>query len=74
MVAEQETPLAREITQGGYGIVVHPGDKIGLQAALKRLADPSEVAKMSALAAERAIFFSRERVLGEYAALLQKMV
>jgi colanic acid biosynthesis glycosyl transferase WcaI len=74
VVAEQETPLAREITQGGYGIVVHPGDKVGLQAALKRLADPSEVAKMSELAAERAIFFSRERVLGEYAALLQKMV
>jgi len=74
VVAEQETPLAREITQGGYGIVVHPGDQVGLQSALKRLADPSEVAKMSALAAERAIFFSRERVLGEYAALLQKMV
>jgi hypothetical protein len=29
---------------------------------------------MSELAAQRAIFFSRERVLGEYAALLQKMV
>jgi colanic acid biosynthesis glycosyl transferase WcaI len=73
VVAEENTPLAREITAGGYGIVVHPGDKAGLQTALRRMSDPAELEKMSALDAERAVFFSRERVLREYVSLLRQM-
>jgi colanic acid biosynthesis glycosyl transferase WcaI len=73
VVAEQDTPLAREITAGGYGVLVRPGDKEGLQAALRRMSDPAEMERMSVLAGERAAFFSRERVLGEYAAILKRM-
>ncbi len=73
VVAEADTPLAREIALGGYGIVVSPGDQEGLRAALQTLGDPREAKRMSALAAERAVFFSRDRVLGEYATLLEQM-
>lgn len=74
VVAEPETPLAREITTGGYGVLVRPGDRAGLQAALKKMSDPAEMERMSVLAGERAAFFSRERVLGEYASLLNQMI
>jgi len=73
VVAEAETPLAREVEQAGYGLVVRPGDKTGLQKALATLGDPAVIERMSALAAERAVFFSRERVLGQYAATLRQM-
>ena len=73
-VAEASTPLAKEIELGGYGIVVPPGDTKALMNALRVLADPAEISAMSAKAAERSVFFSRERVLGEYVSLLTKLV
>lgn len=73
VVAEADTPLAREILTHGYGKLVRPGDKAGLRTALRAMSDPAERQRMSALAGERAIFFSRKRVLGEYAALLDQL-
>jgi colanic acid biosynthesis glycosyl transferase WcaI len=73
VVAEADTPLAREVGQGGYGVVVRPGDKEGLKMALTMLGDSTVIERMSALAADRAVFFSRERVLGQYTATLRQM-
>lgn len=72
-VAEAATPLALEINLGGYGIVVPPGDQSALRKALLTLSDPTSIAQMSAKAAERSIFFSRQHVLAEYAHLLAQM-
>jgi colanic acid biosynthesis glycosyl transferase WcaI len=72
-VAEDGSPLAREIAQGGYGVVVKPGDKLALKEALRILDDPATIRRMSELAAQRAIFFSRDRVLGQHAATLRQM-
>jgi colanic acid biosynthesis glycosyl transferase WcaI len=73
-VAESDTPLAKEVTTTGYGLVVSPGDQVALAAALDQLASPDVRAQMSARAAERARFFHRERVMLEFASLLEKMI
>ena len=69
-VAEATSPLAKELSQAGYGLVVPPDNYDALRGALQELADPAKVQTMSRLARERAHFFSRERVLGEFAEAL----
>lgn len=72
-VAEEATPLAREIQSGGYGLVIPPGDQNALEKALTTLANPAENQRMRDNAGERSVFFSRDRVLRVFTGLLEEL-
>jgi colanic acid biosynthesis glycosyl transferase WcaI len=74
-VCDLDTPLGREVTEGGYGEVVRPGDATALRSTLDRWArEPSLLEKLGRKARLRAELYSRERSCGAYEKLLEQLV
>jgi colanic acid biosynthesis glycosyl transferase WcaI len=66
-VCERDSPLGREVKEGGFGVVLDPGDTDGLRRTLERWsADPAELAVMSSRSLERARLYSRAAILDRY--------
>jgi colanic acid biosynthesis glycosyl transferase WcaI len=70
-VCDHDSPLGREVSMHGTGVVVRPGDGDALGRVLGawRSGD-AELAAMRTRAAERARAFAREKILGRYETLL----
>lgn len=74
-VCEAESPLGREVSEGGFGVVLEPGDTAALKRVLERWsAEPSELQAMSLRALERARLYRRESVLASYETELAQLV
>ncbi len=66
-VCDADSPLAREVTEGGYGKVIPPGDVAALRRAFQHWrTSPGEIDRLSERAAIRARHYSRETILAEY--------
>jgi colanic acid biosynthesis glycosyl transferase WcaI len=66
-VCDLASPLGQEVTRGGFGVIVAPGDHDGLRSVLQRWsADSAERSRLSAAATAHARNFSRERALQSY--------
>lgn len=66
-VCESDTPLAREILEGGYGAVVHPHDGKEIARTLSEwAANPELLVHLGKKARARAEIFGRAHVLGQY--------
>jgi colanic acid biosynthesis glycosyl transferase WcaI len=66
-VCEPGSPLGQEVSLGGYGKVVSPGNSAMLASLLSRWAsEPTLLESMRARALQRAPEFDRERVLSVY--------
>ncbi len=73
-VCDQASPLGREVAAHGFGVVIAPGDRESLGATLRRWREhPGELMTLCQRARERAAFFQRERILGEYERLMQQL-
>jgi colanic acid biosynthesis glycosyl transferase WcaI len=73
-VCEADTPLGREVKEGGFGVVLEPGDTAALEETLERWSsEPAELQTMSERALERARLYSRESVLRQYEIELQRL-
>jgi colanic acid biosynthesis glycosyl transferase WcaI len=71
-VCDPESPLGREVSAQGFGVVVRPGDDEALGRVLRTWGGADgELARLRARAEERAADFSRETILPRYEALLQ---
>ncbi len=74
-ICDPESPLAREVIEGGCGAVLLPGDTPGLIATLEKWRnEPALVAEMSRRARVRAALYQRDNVLGKYESELQALV
>lgn len=74
-VCEEDTPLGREVSEGGYGAVIHPRDVGGIKATLQAWKESSEsMVALGKKARERSEFFSRERILTTYESELSALV
>lgn len=66
-ICEEDTPLGREVSQGGYGAVIHPRDDAAIAATLHSWKESPELMALYARKArDRSSFFSRERILSAY--------
>jgi colanic acid biosynthesis glycosyl transferase WcaI len=66
-VCDPHSPLGHEVTAGGFGAVIPPGDASALAKTLEAWrANPEILAGMSRKAYERAPSYSKERVLPLY--------
>ena len=75
-VADADSELAHAVTEGGFGVVVPPGDPVGLAAALDAFTERpaktrAELGRAGRRYGER---FERERVLGGFEAVLRAVV
>jgi colanic acid biosynthesis glycosyl transferase WcaI len=75
-VADEASELARATREGGFGLVVEPGDASGLRAAAREIVEASEERKAEWARRGRAWVnhFRRSRVLGEFEARLHTVV
>jgi colanic acid biosynthesis glycosyl transferase WcaI len=74
-VCDAESPLGREVSTHGFGVVVPPGDQAALAKVLRAWRDdPAALVGLRARAVERARAFSRDQVLSRYEALLMAQV
>lgn len=72
---EPASPLGREVVEGGFGVVIRPGDTAMLKTVLERWAFGSaELASLSAHARERAERYSRQSSCATYERLLRGLV
>ena len=66
-VCDRLSPLGREVAEGGFGVVVTPGDAPALAQHLRCWQkDPNLLAALSAKAREHAQLYRRERILPQY--------
>ena len=74
-VADEASELARATREGGFGIVVEPGDAAGLRAAAQEIIGASAERKAEWAARGRGWVdqFRRSRVLGEFETRLAKV-
>jgi colanic acid biosynthesis glycosyl transferase WcaI len=73
-VCEENTPLAREVDAGGFGVVIPPGDGAALKAILEHWGnDPAEPRRLGVAAKSYALKFSRATVLGRYEEELNRL-
>ena len=74
-VADEASELARATREGGFGIVVEPGDAAGLRTAAQEIIGASAERKAEWAARGRGWVdqFRRSRVLGEFEARLAKV-
>jgi colanic acid biosynthesis glycosyl transferase WcaI len=74
-VCDLDSPLGREVSTHGTGVVVRPGDRETLGNVLSAWRSGSnELEALSARAVERARAFSRDKILSRYEALLMAEV
>ena len=63
-ICEADSPLGREVTEGGYGAVIHPHNDTLLAETLTLWREnPGLLASFGAKARERSQFFGRKRIL-----------
>lgn len=73
-VCDRKSPLAEEVLEGGFGVVVPPNDPIQLREVLSRWkSDPSKLAILSEKASSRALTYHREAILPRYEIELQRL-
>ncbi|MDB2346485.1 glycosyltransferase [Verrucomicrobiales bacterium] len=66
-ICEADTPLGREVSEGGYGAVIHPRKVDQIKATLQVWKNsPESMVALSQKARERSEFFGRERILTTY--------
>ena len=66
-ICEADTPLGREVSENGYGEVIHPRAEDKIAATLTKWRENSEQLRgYGEKARERSAFFSRERILSTY--------
>ncbi len=66
-VCDADSPLGREVAEGGYGAVIHPDDETRIREILAQWnAQPGLLRNFGEKALERSAFFKRERILGTY--------
>ncbi len=74
-VCDRQSPLGEEISVGGFGVVVPPGDPAYLRQVLKRWQDsPEELADLGIKAAQRARVYRRDTILPQYERELEQLV
>jgi colanic acid biosynthesis glycosyl transferase WcaI len=74
-VADPASPLGREVSAGGFGSLVAPGDAEGLRKTLTAWqADPALLVQLSARAEAWGARYNRETTLARYAEELQRLV
>jgi colanic acid biosynthesis glycosyl transferase WcaI len=74
-VCEPQSPLGQEVAQGGFGVVVRPGDAATLKHVLDQWGQSSGLlAEMGAKAKMRALHYSRNRILPQYEQELSRVV
>jgi colanic acid biosynthesis glycosyl transferase WcaI len=74
-VCENNTPLARELNTGGFGVVIPPDDSAALKSVLERWSiDHSELNRMGEAARRYGLNFSRQTILSQYEAELLRLV
>ena len=73
-VCENNTPLAKEVTAGGFGVVIPPDDSMALKLVLERWSsDPLALKKMGEAAKRYGLNFSRQTILSRYEAELFRL-
>jgi colanic acid biosynthesis glycosyl transferase WcaI len=73
-VCENNTPLAREVNAGAFGVVILPDDSAALKSVLERWSiDPSELNRMGEAARRYGLNFSRQTILSQYEAELLRL-
>lgn len=73
-VCEENTPLAREVNTGGFGVVIPPDDSEALKAVLERWRqDPAELVRMGEAAKRYGLNFSRQTILSRYEAEMLRL-
>jgi len=74
-VCDRTSPLGREVTEHGFGVVIAPGDRETLGATLRRWREqPEALETLCRRARERSAYFQRDRILGEYERLMQRVI
>jgi colanic acid biosynthesis glycosyl transferase WcaI len=74
-VCENNTPLARELNAGGFGVVIPSDDSNALKTVMERWSiDPLELNRMGEAAKRYGLNFSRETILSQYEAELLRLV
>lgn len=72
-VCDRSSPLANEVIEGGFGLVVPPGSPEALGESLEMLKSPSLLAEFSQKAKARAVIYDREQVLRTFDQELQNL-
>jgi colanic acid biosynthesis glycosyl transferase WcaI len=73
-VCDLSSPLGREVFEGGFGVVVSPGDPQALEDAFVKFLDPEFSVMASQAALKRAALYSRERILAQYETELRDLI
>lgn len=75
-VADADSELANAVAGGGFGSTVPPGDPAALAAALDRFSreSPDQLTRLGLAGRRYGERFERERVLGEFEAVLRAVV
>ena len=75
-VADADSELSNAVTEGGFGSTVPPGDPDALAAALDRFTGvtPDRLTRLGQAGRHYGERFERERVLGEFEAVLRAVV
>jgi colanic acid biosynthesis glycosyl transferase WcaI len=72
-VCDRSSPLANEVIEGRFGLVVAPGSPEALSESLQMLRSPELLAEFSANAKARAAVYHREHVLNIFAQELNQL-
>lgn len=72
-VCDRSSPLANEVIEGRFGLVVAPGSPEALSESLQMLRSPELLAEFSANAKARAAVYHREHVLSIFAQELNQL-
>jgi len=74
-ICDPNSPLGIEVRKGEFGEVISPADVIGLKTLLKKWADnPGILEKYSENALQRAIIYSRDKILPQYEQELLRLI
>jgi colanic acid biosynthesis glycosyl transferase WcaI len=74
-VCDRGSPLANEVLDGGFGVVVSPNDTTGLKAVLRRWHQaPGELAVLGERAARRSLVYHRNKILPRYEIELKDLI